>query len=65
IFPPTAGAQPSFYALLLPGIVLGSLSLATARDAAYELVREVELAGSHHRTDIAAGAVEGRITIPG
>ncbi len=30
LFPPTAGAQPSLYALLLPGIVLGSLSLATA-----------------------------------
>jgi oligopeptide transport system permease protein len=30
LFPPTAGAQPTFYALLLPGIVLGSLSLATA-----------------------------------
>ena len=30
LFPATAGADPSFYALLLPGIVLGSLSLATA-----------------------------------
>ena len=39
--------------------------LAAARDAAYELVREVELAGSHHRTDIAAAAVDGRVTIPG
>lgn len=39
--------------------------LAAARDAAYELVRGVELAGSHHRTDIAATAVAGRITIPG
>lgn len=39
--------------------------LAAARDAAYELVRGVELAGSHHRTDIAAAAVAGRITIPG
>ncbi|MFX0591695.1 ABC transporter permease [Melissospora conviva] len=29
-FPATAGSDPSFYALLLPGIVLGSLSLATA-----------------------------------
>ncbi|MEN3611377.1 ABC transporter permease [Plantactinospora sp. ZYX-F-223] len=30
LFPPTAGSDPSIYALLLPGIVLGSLSLATA-----------------------------------
>ncbi|MEV4757390.1 ABC transporter permease [Micromonospora sp. NPDC049559] len=30
IFPATAGADPTVYALLLPGIVLGSLSLATA-----------------------------------
>jgi oligopeptide transport system permease protein len=30
VFPATAGADPSAYALLLPGIVLGSLSLATA-----------------------------------
>ena len=30
LFPPTSGANPDFYALLLPGIVLGSLSLATA-----------------------------------
>jgi phosphoribosylamine--glycine ligase len=39
--------------------------LAAARDAAYALVAGVELAGSHHRTDIASAAVEGRITIPG
>ncbi|NYT95380.1 phosphoribosylamine--glycine ligase [Salinispora sp. H7-4] len=39
--------------------------LAAARDAAYESVRGVELAGSHHRSDIAAAAVAGRITIPG
>ncbi|MEH0842534.1 phosphoribosylamine--glycine ligase [Micromonospora sp. CPCC 205711] len=38
--------------------------LAAARDAAYALVRGVELAGSHHRTDIAAAAVEGRIALP-
>ncbi|MFI7076588.1 ABC transporter permease [Micromonospora sp. NPDC049903] len=30
VFPPTAGADPDFRSLLLPGIVLGSLSLATA-----------------------------------
>jgi peptide/nickel transport system permease protein/oligopeptide transport system permease protein len=30
LFPATSGANPTLYALLLPGIVLGSLSLATA-----------------------------------
>ncbi|WP_428962677.1 phosphoribosylamine--glycine ligase [Micromonospora fluostatini] len=39
--------------------------LAAARDAAYALVDGVTLAGAHHRSDIATGAVEGRITIPG
>lgn len=35
--------------------------LATARAAAYHLVDGVTLAGSHHRTDIALAAVEGRV----
>ncbi|SCE67895.1 phosphoribosylamine--glycine ligase [Micromonospora viridifaciens] len=38
--------------------------LAAARDAAYALVRGIELAGSHHRTDIAAAAIDGRTSIP-
>ncbi|TDB71226.1 phosphoribosylamine--glycine ligase [Micromonospora sp. KC723] len=38
--------------------------LAAARDAAYALVRGIELAGAHHRSDIAAAAVEGRIAVP-
>ncbi|NJP34254.1 phosphoribosylamine--glycine ligase [Micromonospora thermarum] len=38
--------------------------LAAAREAAYELVRGIDLPGSHHRTDIAAAAVEDRIVIP-
>lgn len=37
--------------------------LAGARAAAYELVEGVALEGSHHRTDIALAAVEGRIQI--
>jgi phosphoribosylamine--glycine ligase len=37
--------------------------LAAARAAAYALVDGITLAGSHHRTDIALGAVEGRIKI--
>ncbi|MEU1687129.1 phosphoribosylamine--glycine ligase [Micromonospora sp. NPDC005707] len=39
-------------------------TLAAARDAAYEVVRGIELAGSHHRSDIAAAAVDGRIDLP-
>jgi phosphoribosylamine--glycine ligase len=38
--------------------------LATARAAAYALVDGVALAGSHHRTDVALAAAQGRITIP-
>ncbi|SBT53696.1 phosphoribosylamine--glycine ligase [Micromonospora narathiwatensis] len=38
--------------------------LPAARDAAYDLVRGIELAGSHHRTDIAAAAVNEQVTIP-
>ena len=37
--------------------------LAAARAAAYELVEGVTLEGSHHRTDIALAAVEGRIKL--
>ncbi|SCL64592.1 phosphoribosylamine--glycine ligase [Micromonospora chersina] len=39
--------------------------LAAARDAAYEVVRGIGLAGSHHRSDIAAAAVHGQIDLPG
>ncbi|TFV76750.1 phosphoribosylamine--glycine ligase [Blastococcus sp. CT_GayMR19] len=37
--------------------------LAAARQAAYERVAGVRLAGAHWRTDIALAAVEGRITV--
>ena len=37
--------------------------LAAARQAAYERVAAVRLAGAHWRTDIALAAVEGRITV--
>ena len=37
--------------------------LAAARAAAYDLVAGVELDGSHHRTDIALAAAEGRIAL--
>jgi phosphoribosylamine--glycine ligase len=39
-------------------------SLAAARDAAYALVNSIALAGSQHRTDIAAAAVAGGVHIP-
>ena len=38
--------------------------LAAARDSAYELVDRVELRGSHHRTDIALAAAQGRVLVP-
>ncbi|MBM7806240.1 phosphoribosylamine--glycine ligase [Geodermatophilus bullaregiensis] len=38
--------------------------LAAARQAAYERVAGVRLAGAHWRTDIALAAVEGRIAVP-
>ena len=39
--------------------------LAAARERAYQLVGQVQLRGSHHRTDIAAAAIDGTITVPG
>ncbi len=39
-------------------------SLASARDAAYALVESIALAGSQHRTDIAAAAIAGAVRIP-
>jgi len=39
--------------------------LATARENAYSLVRQVRLRGSHYRTDIAEAAAEGRVLVPG
>ncbi|MGK5737543.1 phosphoribosylamine--glycine ligase [Micromonospora sp. URMC 103] len=57
------GALLSAGGRVLCGTATGP-DLAAARDAAYELVRGIELAGAQHRTDIAAAAVEGRISIP-
>ena len=37
--------------------------LAAAREAAYALVDGITLDGSHHRTDIALGAIQGRIKL--
>ncbi|MFV8381696.1 phosphoribosylamine--glycine ligase [Corynebacterium hindlerae] len=38
-------------------------TLADARDAAYEVIKDIELEGSHYRSDIALPAVEGRISL--
>ncbi|WP_341718382.1 phosphoribosylamine--glycine ligase [Micromonospora sp. FIMYZ51] len=59
----TDGALLSAGGRVLCGTATGA-DLAAARDAAYELVRGIELAGSHHRSDIAAAAIEGRIVLP-
>ena len=39
-------------------------TLEAARDQAYATIADIELDGSHYRTDIALPAVEGRISIP-
>ncbi|MFG1949837.1 phosphoribosylamine--glycine ligase [Micromonospora sp. NPDC048830] len=57
------GALLSAGGRVLCGTATGP-TLAAARDAAYALVDGIDLAGSHHRTDIAAAAVDGRITVP-
>ncbi|WP_026271333.1 ABC transporter permease [Salinispora oceanensis] len=60
LFPPTAGADPDFYALLLPGIVLGSLSLATALRLTRTSVAE-NLRADYVRTARSKGLVKRRI----
>ena len=57
------GALLSAGGRVLCGTATGG-DLAAARDAAYEVVRGIGLAGSHHRTDIAAAAIANHITIP-
>ncbi|MFI7025397.1 phosphoribosylamine--glycine ligase [Micromonospora sp. NPDC049900] len=57
------GALLSAGGRVLCGTATGP-DLAAAREAAYELVRGITLAGSHHRGDIASSAIDGRITLP-
>jgi len=40
-------------------------TLEQARHRAYAAVGRIELAGSHHRTDIARRAIDGEVTVPG
>jgi phosphoribosylamine--glycine ligase len=39
-------------------------TLAEARDAAYCIVRSIELPGGQYRTDIAARAIDGQVAVP-
>ena len=38
--------------------------LTQARDAAYRALARIDLAGGHHRSDIAAAAARGDVHIP-
>ncbi|HET9518507.1 MAG TPA: phosphoribosylamine--glycine ligase [Actinoplanes sp.] len=58
----TDGALVSAGGRVLCATATGA-DLAAAREAAYALVDGITLAGSHHRTDIALGAVNGTIKI--
>jgi phosphoribosylamine---glycine ligase len=46
-------------------VVGTGVDLAAAREDAYRRLAQVHLPGGHHRSDIAARAVAGEITIPG
>jgi len=59
----TDGALVSAGGRVVCGTATGP-DLASAREAAYELIDEVLLEGSHRRSDIALAAVEGRIHLP-
>ncbi|RPF23230.1 phosphoribosylamine--glycine ligase [Myceligenerans xiligouense] len=48
---------------VLSVVALGA-DLTAARDKAYEAVGKISLAGSQHRTDIAAKAAAGTLTVP-
>lgn len=48
---------------MLSVVALGD-DLTQARERAYEVVDAIELRGSHHRTDIAARAARGAVSIP-
>ena len=39
-------------------------SLSKARERAYKKVEDIHLTGSHHRSDIALKAADGKITVP-
>ena len=59
-FPPTAGANPSFYALLMPALVLGSLVIATELRVTRSSVAE-NLRSDYVRTARAKGLSRQRV----
>ncbi|OJF10647.1 ABC transporter permease [Couchioplanes caeruleus] len=59
-FPPTAGANPTFYALLMPAVVLGSLVLATELRVTRASVAE-NLRSDYVRTARAKGLSRKRV----
>lgn len=59
-FPPTAGADPSFYALLMPALVLGSLVIATELRVTRSSVAE-NLRSDYVRTARAKGLSRQRV----
>lgn len=60
IFPATAGANPNLYQLLLPGLVLGSLSVATALRLTRASVAE-NMRSDYVRTARSKGLVPRRV----
>jgi peptide/nickel transport system permease protein/oligopeptide transport system permease protein len=60
IFPATAGSDPNLYQLLLPGLVLGSLSLATAMRLTRASVAE-NLRSDYVRTARSKGLARRRV----
>jgi len=59
-FPPTAGAHPTFYALLLPALVLGSIVIATELRVTRSSVAE-NLRSDYVRTARAKGLTRKRV----
>jgi len=59
-FPPTAGADPSFWALLLPAVVLGSIVIATELRVTRSSVAE-NLRSDYVRTARAKGLARKRV----
>ncbi len=59
-FPATAGAEPTFYALLLPAMILGSISLATELRVTRASVAE-NLRADYVRTAKAKGLKRSRV----
>jgi peptide/nickel transport system permease protein/oligopeptide transport system permease protein len=60
IFPPTAGVDPNLYQLMLPGLVLGSLSVATAMRLTRASVAE-NMRSDYVRTARSKGLVPRRV----